>query len=317
MLLRVVEALGLANSCGGYIVFGASVHGATPAFHGISPGLASIFESEFRQQLRRFNLPLGAVSCHIQSGLALAEVLVVKVEKLSTPLAVVMNGAPTVARMTSDGLEFIPLEGCANMTHDAAVLVRSSLRRDVEAARTGAPPPVTPRERTLPKAPPPSLPAKTPAARVGAARRPTPAPVSRPVSPPPPADLPLTLLNWEVLPPAAVESRWMSALREALPLATGTEIREHFERLRFLRSLQPLNWFEGRRLGERVYFVLVFDQIVLADSPQHGNALYYYQGSNWRLVFSLSKQDARREGARRLVHTGDWESRARRLVRRL
>ncbi len=118
-------------------------------------------------------------------------------------------------------------------------------------------------------------------------------------------------LDWEVLPPgeAGVE-RLIGGGGEWV---TG---RPDPRRLKFLLSLRPAALYRGSSLGQRVYIVAVFPKVAVADTGEYGNALYYYRCSDdeWMRVFRKDKQEARRAGAQRLVHTGEWEERVRRLV---
>lgn len=126
----------------------------------------------------------------------------------------------------------------------------------------------------------------------------------------PPVSLPLA---WSVLPPGG----W----REFVVAPPGVRVESphrRFEpqRIRLLDALQPNEWYSGSHLGEMVYLVAVFDTVAVADSPDWGNALYYYpvnQGG-WRNVFRLEKQRALAAGARRIIHTEGWEERVRRLA---
>jgi len=121
-----------------------------------------------------------------------------------------------------------------------------------------------------------------------------------------------TCLNWRVLPRGRVAMR-ARGLGES---RSGNGSRDG-GRIEFLDSLTPLQWYEGSHLGETIYLVAEFPSVAIADTQDYGNALYYCLPSqgDWRRIFQLDKQEARRAGARRLVHTGDWRERVRRLVR--
>jgi hypothetical protein len=90
------------------------------------------------------------------------------------------------------------------------------------------------------------------------------------------------------------------------------------ERLIFLDGLGPKEWYAGSHLGKRRYYVAVFDRVAVADTPDWGNALYYcaVSGERWKTVFRLSKDEARRAGARRIFHDGDWRGRLKRVLGR-
>jgi hypothetical protein len=319
--LRCAEVVGLANTYGGYLIFGM-VPGNPPGGRGVYEFRLDQFERLLAERLRAFGLRFPAVRMNRVAGVAVNPVMVVRVEKLNLPLLARLQGRPTVPRMSITGLVYEAISGPVEraryaVAHHVAVTRRGALRRSREALRQNAPRRITSAaeriaaERAVAAAARVRLIAATKPASKPAPRLATP----RPPDPSPEIPLP-ELLTWEVLPEESLDLRWMNAFHESNPSASPYERREHFDRLRFLRSLGPLRWFEGRRLGQRVYFVLVFGSLVIADSPQYGNALYYYIGPDWQAVFSLSKSDARAQGARRAVHTGEWEGRIRVLVDR-
>ena len=122
-----------------------------------------------------------------------------------------------------------------------------------------------------------------------------------------------TLLDWEILPSEALPTGGGQTFGVATPSQTRGE---QPRRLLLLDSLNPKRWYRGSSLGTRVYFVAVFEGIAIADAVDFGNALFYYTGTDneWMKVFRRDKREARVLGAKRLVHTGDWEERVRRLV---
>ena len=123
---------------------------------------------------------------------------------------------------------------------------------------------------------------------------------------------PSQYLDWEVLPPGETDSveRAMGGGGEWLTGAPAPQ------RIKLLLSLKPLALYRGLSLGQRVYLVALFPRVAVADAGQYGNALYYYRCSDdsWKRVFRKDKIEARRAGAQRLFHTGEWEERVRRLV---
>lgn len=122
-------------------------------------------------------------------------------------------------------------------------------------------------------------------------------------------------LTWEVLPMG-----WWKSINLPGPRGQGENRRhlntERIERLSFLESLGPKSWYEGSHLGERIYFVAVFNRVAVADCPTWGNALYYCAagGERWRDIFRLTKAGALEAGARRLIHNRYWEWRLLSLV---
>jgi hypothetical protein len=129
------------------------------------------------------------------------------------------------------------------------------------------------------------------------------------------------MLTWSVLPPG---QRIVDYLARQKSVRTGHDTsrdREHpecVERFGLLDSLRPLAWYRGAHLGHTVYFVAIFDGVAIADTPEWGNALYYYAADRgrWQNVFRLQKHAAVAAGARRIIHTDGWEARVRRLVQR-
>jgi hypothetical protein len=127
-------------------------------------------------------------------------------------------------------------------------------------------------------------------------------------------------LDWIVLHGDWVSKRFGSGRRESvLPASTTPRNKMSIERIRFLESLKPARMYEGSHLGNVVYYVALFPRVVIADCVDEGNAIYYLperSPQSWKAVFRLSKQEARRAGARRIVHSGEWKSRVRDLLRR-
>ena len=123
-------------------------------------------------------------------------------------------------------------------------------------------------------------------------------------------------LDWEVLPPGRL--RHLISMAGFAGDGPGGRHPDDISRVELLDSLGPRAWYEGSSLGNRVYLVAVFDGVVIADSQQFGNALYFFRcsGHEWQNVFQLDKSQALRAGAKRLVHSGDWKRRVRSLVGR-
>lgn len=118
-------------------------------------------------------------------------------------------------------------------------------------------------------------------------------------------------LEWEVLPPGF----WRDKNQvEKLKSRLGDEKAKLFiERLEHIESLNPLERYEGQSyLGNRLYYVFVFKNSVLAECPLFGNAAYLLKGdkmTSWRDTFMKTKRTALSEGAIRILHTGDWKKR--------
>lgn len=120
----------------------------------------------------------------------------------------------------------------------------------------------------------------------------------------------MTRLEWRLLPPGR------SPKMQGAGLSNPTSAGHAGGRIEFIHSLGPLNWYEGSHLGETVYVVAEFPNVAIADTQDYGNALYYCLRSqgDWKRIFQLDKQEARRAGATRIFHAGGWEERVRRLV---
>lgn len=123
-------------------------------------------------------------------------------------------------------------------------------------------------------------------------------------------------LDWEVLPPGWwVDRERVNNFRKKL----GDKAAKYFiERLKFLSGLNPIESYEGKNyLGNRSYYVFVFNKVIFAECPEFGNALYYLEGDDtlkWRDVFSNTKRKALELGAKRFLHHGNWKSKARALT---
>lgn len=118
-------------------------------------------------------------------------------------------------------------------------------------------------------------------------------------------------LEWEVLPPGFWRDR---SQVEKLKSRLGEEKAKLFiERLEHIESLNPLERYEGQSyLGNRLYYVFVFKNSVLAECPLFGNAAYLLKGdkmASWRDTFMQTKRAALGVGAIRILHMGDWKKR--------
>ncbi len=123
-------------------------------------------------------------------------------------------------------------------------------------------------------------------------------------------------LRWEILPPGWWKDK--DRLKEIKKRLGSRETNYFFERLKLIRKLGPKESYEGRSyLGNRLYFTFIFDGLVIAECPEFGNALYYLDGkkvASWKQIFSRTKREALKAGAKRLLHMGNWESRLKSLV---
>jgi hypothetical protein len=126
-----------------------------------------------------------------------------------------------------------------------------------------------------------------------------------------------TPLKWEVLPPG-----WWRKPLEVIRLRTSTQrLRyDEVERLKFIDSLQPYEWYVGKDcLGHRSYYVAVFPTCVVAESATYGNAAYIvFDTRNWRTILSQTKRQVLKLGdtvVSRIPHALHWRSKVTRLIR--
>jgi len=122
------------------------------------------------------------------------------------------------------------------------------------------------------------------------------------------------ILTWEILPAGWFDNPWQ------LGNISNGEVSIRFpqlQRIQFLVSLHPKEWYRGICLGQTEYLVAVFDSVAIADYIQHGNALYYCspQKEIWQRTLRLTKKDARHNGAGRIIHREHWRDSVRALVR--
>ncbi|MBI4084393.1 MAG: hypothetical protein HY431_00660 [Candidatus Levybacteria bacterium] len=118
-------------------------------------------------------------------------------------------------------------------------------------------------------------------------------------------------LEWEVLPPGFWKDK---SLVEKLKKRIGEEKAELFmERIKNIEALNPLERYEGQSyLGNRLYYVFVFKNSVLAECPLFGNAAYLLKGdkmASWQETFMQTKRTALSKGATRILHLGNWQKR--------
>lgn len=116
-------------------------------------------------------------------------------------------------------------------------------------------------------------------------------------------------LEWEVLPQG-----WWNNKQEVDKIKATLGKKESdllLERLKYIESLGPKERYVGQtNLGNRSYYVFVFEQYVIAESPMFGNAIYILIGEQkelWKEVFSGTKRNALNSGAIRIPHSANWE----------
>ena len=96
-------------------------------------------------------------------------------------------------------------------------------------------------------------------------------------------------LKWELLPPGWWNNKKCFSRQDA---SEWTLKPDEIERLKFIDSLGPQQWFQGNNyLGRRSYYVAVFRTCVIAESAQYGNAAYVvYDIANWQSVLNHPKR---------------------------
>lgn len=158
------------------------------------------------------------------------------------------------------------------------------------------------------------------------------------------------ILDWTILPPGMGEDPNISQRLKNSCIAQ-LETPEHRaivekdwkdERVDFIFNLAHMGFDEGRnpqiyisskfKGGLGFYLGVELDhphmpgkKIVCADNPIHGNAVYLVDESNsstdgagrqytWQEVLGEHKHLARRRGAKRRYHTGDWQGLAKKVI---
>lgn len=113
-------------------------------------------------------------------------------------------------------------------------------------------------------------------------------------------------LGWEVFPPG----RWRdpSHVEKLVSHLGEKRANEFLERLDIINKFNPIQSYIGSSfLGNRLYYVFIFPNTVVAECPLFGNALYYLPKNmvgKWKDIYSASKRLAIRGGAKRLMHLG-------------
>lgn len=118
-------------------------------------------------------------------------------------------------------------------------------------------------------------------------------------------------IEWEVLPPEKFFEHLPSLTRGARGAARPVRLRET---LQFIASLGPHSWAVGKYLGRRHYVVALFGNVAIAECRLYGNALYCVPLAAWQDVLRRTKTDAKRLGAKKITHHGDWQKRLCRTI---
>ena len=125
-------------------------------------------------------------------------------------------------------------------------------------------------------------------------------------------------LDWEVLPPGWWKDKTMV---EKVKQKLGNHASQYFfERNEFIEGLSPKESYMGQAyLGNRFYFVYIFENCIVAECPQFGNAAYILKGENmakWKELLSSTKRQALSSGVGRIMHFGNWKSRLKNILGR-
>ena len=123
-------------------------------------------------------------------------------------------------------------------------------------------------------------------------------------------------VRWEILPPG-----WWRTWSQ-VSHAQISKRRLHYEeveRLKHIDNLKPERWYSGKNyLGERIYYVAVFKNCVVAESATYGNAAYFvFDVNNWRTILSKTKREVLQVKDRtvlRVSHTHNWRSTITRII---
>lgn len=112
-------------------------------------------------------------------------------------------------------------------------------------------------------------------------------------------------LDWEILPLGFWKEKFGRGD------AQKQEPKEELERIKYIDSLGPECWYEGKILNHRQYLIAFFKQTILAECSRWGNAIYVFDPKdNWEELCQLTKKQLL-EGnyAKRIIHGKHWKER--------
>lgn len=122
-------------------------------------------------------------------------------------------------------------------------------------------------------------------------------------------------VTWDVLPPGTKEDAIQRIFGARTPTAEQRSQME--DRYTFLMSFNPHAMIYGRSGLQRYFGAQLQDDIVLFENVEHGNAIYV-MFEDWEHLSQKSRVELLSgrygQGFERVVHTGDWKARTRRIV---
>jgi len=123
-------------------------------------------------------------------------------------------------------------------------------------------------------------------------------------------------LSWDILPPGSLEETLSRLFRNSNP--TQQDIDTATERYRFFNSLRPINLIIGVSGFQRYFGAMIRDNLVFFENVRYGNAIYI-MFENWQVLSQKSRIDllsGEQIGFERIIHTGDWKTQVRSIIRR-
>jgi hypothetical protein len=122
-------------------------------------------------------------------------------------------------------------------------------------------------------------------------------------------------LQWEVLPPGTREEAMARIFSGRTP--TPAEVTRVGDRFDFLMGLRPAAMIYGRSGFQRYFGAQLHKDLVLFENVEHGNAMYV-MFDDWEQLSQKSRLELMSgrygQGFERVVHSGDWKDRLRRIL---
>ena len=112
-------------------------------------------------------------------------------------------------------------------------------------------------------------------------------------------------LYFELLPPGFwYRSDISRELLKVYPHLNTKWIDKSIDRLRIISDMKPLKMYRGSaHLGKNIYCAFEFEDCVVAECEDYGNAIFAVRPKdNWRFIFSLPKQIARKKPEVTVMH---------------
>lgn len=126
-------------------------------------------------------------------------------------------------------------------------------------------------------------------------------------------------LSWKLLPPGELN---LESLRQQLRASANRQNKDpgfDVSRLDFLLNLKPGSIYAGLDEFDG-YLAFLFPQLdgAVLENPVEGNAVYVFS-ADWRQLSKFSKSELFQQAPhqfRRIVHSGDWQSRLKAIIQR-